>query len=120
VFSRNTPCISVESDSDDSEFDSDSDDDIPDMESFVGTNVVQDDPSALAPSTTGSVSRVHKTRTYDVCIAFDQFYQTPVIWLTGYDEVSECVCVCMRERVEGVGVTDLLYLAIRREGKQVV
>mmetsp|Transcript_37301 Transcript_37301/g.93697 ORF Transcript_37301/g.93697 Transcript_37301/m.93697 type:complete len:316 (-) Transcript_37301:39-986(-) len=74
------------SDSDGSEFDSDSDDDIPDMEEFVGSNVAHDDPSALAPAAAGSVSKLQKNRTYDVCIAYDQFYQTPVVWLTGYDE----------------------------------
>ncbi len=27
-----------------------------------------------------------RTRTYDVSITYDKFYQTPRIWLTGYDE----------------------------------
>eukprot|EP00736_Rhodelphis_marinus_P005943 Rmarinus@m.6963 len=27
-----------------------------------------------------------KTRTYDVCITYDKYYQTPRVWLFGYDE----------------------------------
>ena len=26
------------------------------------------------------------TRTYDLNITYDKFYQTPRLWLTGYDE----------------------------------
>lgn len=28
-----------------------------------------------------------KTRTYDLHITYDKYYQTPRLWLTGYDEV---------------------------------
>lgn len=28
-----------------------------------------------------------QVRTYDVMITYDKFYQTPAIWLLGYDEV---------------------------------
>ena len=27
------------------------------------------------------------TRTYDICITYDKYYQTPRAWLLGYDEV---------------------------------
>jgi hypothetical protein len=27
-----------------------------------------------------------RTRTYDVSVTYDKYYQTPRIWLTGYDE----------------------------------
>jgi len=27
-------------------------------------------------------------RTYDVMITYDKYYQTPRVWLIGYDEVS--------------------------------
>lgn len=30
-------------------------------------------------------------RTYDVMITYDKYYQTPRIWLLGYDEVDECM-----------------------------
>ena len=29
-----------------------------------------------------------QVRTYDVMITYDKYYQTPRIWLLGYDEVS--------------------------------
>lgn len=29
-----------------------------------------------------------QVRTYDVMITYDKYYQTPRIWLIGYDEVS--------------------------------
>lgn len=29
-----------------------------------------------------------KTRTYDLHITYDKFYQTPRLWLYGYNEVS--------------------------------
>lgn len=28
------------------------------------------------------------TRTYDLHITYDKYYQTPRIWLTGYNEVA--------------------------------
>ena len=28
-----------------------------------------------------------KTRTYDISITYDKYYQTPKVWLFGYDEV---------------------------------
>ena len=32
-----------------------------------------------------------QVRTYDVMITYDKYYQTPRIWLLGYDEVSSSV-----------------------------
>lgn len=29
-----------------------------------------------------------KTRTYDLHITYDKYYQTPRLWIFGYDEVS--------------------------------
>lgn len=29
-----------------------------------------------------------RTRTYDLYITYDKYYQTPRLWLFGYDEVS--------------------------------
>lgn len=33
-------------------------------------------------------SGVVQTRTYDLHITYDKYYQTPRLWLTGYDEVG--------------------------------
>ena len=33
-----------------------------------------------------------QVRTYDVMITYDKYYQTPRIWLLGYDEVRYEIC----------------------------
>jgi len=33
-----------------------------------------------------------QTRTYDLNITYDKYYQTPRLWLFGYDEVIHFVC----------------------------
>lgn len=35
-----------------------------------------------------SDDEILKTRTYDLHITYDKFYQTPRLWLYGYNEVS--------------------------------
>lgn len=35
-----------------------------------------------------SIDEILKTRTYDLHITYDKFYQTPRLWLYGYNEVS--------------------------------
>ena len=40
-----------------------------------------------------SESGVLQTRTYDLNISYDKYYQTPRLWLYGYDEVRRC-CMC--------------------------
>ncbi|RLN13948.1 hypothetical protein BBJ28_00024318 [Nothophytophthora sp. Chile5] len=60
-------------------------------------NLVEDDEAALGPSTAGSSYLVASepddaedailhTRTYDLSITYDKYYQTPRVWLFGYDE----------------------------------
>lgn len=68
----------------------DDDDDVPDMAEFdEGDNLMQDDPNIL---TGGYIAReepadnVLHTRTYDLSITYDKYYQTPRFWLFGYDE----------------------------------
>ncbi|KAJ7071998.1 putative E2-like enzyme [Mycena amicta] len=63
-------------------------DDIPDMEE----EGLEEDDAAAAP-TKVAVSQVEvangnllQVRTYDVMITYDKYYQTPRIWLIGYDE----------------------------------
>ncbi|KAK7000693.1 autophagy-related protein 3 [Favolaschia claudopus] len=65
-------------------------DDIPDMEE-EGLEE-EDDAAAVAPKTVdaGQVEVANgnllQVRTYDVMITYDKYYQTPRIWLLGYDE----------------------------------
>lgn len=68
-------------------------DDIPDMESYDDDdNVINPvDDSEFRPAvgrkeTAGTNSNILKTRTYDLYITYDKYYQTPRLWLAGYDE----------------------------------
>ena len=85
--------------------DDDDDDDVPDMDDFDDDNIVEDVAAltvgagtASASSGTGAATaatpnqgagtttNVLKTRTYDLSITYDKYYQTPRMWLIGYDE----------------------------------
>ena len=37
----------------------------------------------------GGEGGILSTRTYDLNITYDKYYQTPRLWLFGYDEVSQ-------------------------------
>lgn len=56
--------------------------DIPDIDEFVDDNL-DDDEGALAAKEDDNIL---KTRTYDLYITYDKYYQTPRMWLFGYDE----------------------------------
>ncbi|KAJ8076352.1 E2-like enzyme [Marasmius sp. AFHP31] len=68
-------------------------DDIPDMEE---DDLDDGDEATAAPKTTSNVidasqievatGNLLQVRTYDVMITYDKYYQTPRIWLLGYDE----------------------------------
>jgi len=66
------------------------DEDIPDIEDAdLDDNVVEEeDPATLeqAESNDGNDDNILKTRTYDLTISYDKYYQTPRVWLFGYDE----------------------------------
>ncbi|KAH7108030.1 autophagocytosis associated protein [Auriculariales sp. MPI-PUGE-AT-0066] len=67
-------------------------DDIPDMEEADLEG--EDDAAAVAPTaaakssatTTDANRNILSVRTYDVMITYDKYYQTPRVWLLGYDE----------------------------------
>ncbi|KAJ2778565.1 E2-like enzyme [Coemansia javaensis] len=81
-------------------------DEIPDIdEELEGFGAVEDsDPAAAAaaaapaaaaaaPAATGPAAagggdedKILRTRTYDISITYDKYYQTPRVWLFGYDE----------------------------------
>lgn len=58
---------------------------IPDMDSFEGDNLVEDDKATLQVPPIEE-DNILKTRTYDLSITYDKYYQTPKVWLFGYDE----------------------------------
>ncbi|KAL0728475.1 hypothetical protein Bca4012_024568 [Brassica carinata] len=61
--------------------------DIPDMEDF---DEIDNDPATLQSNLLVAHEpdddNILRTRTYDVSITYDKYYQTPRVWLTGYDE----------------------------------
>ncbi|XP_011027965.1 PREDICTED: autophagy-related protein 3-like [Populus euphratica] len=73
-------------------FGEEEEEDIPDMADFEDPdNLIKSDPATL--QTTYVVAHepddddnILRTRTYDVSITYDKYYQTPRVWLTGYDE----------------------------------
>ncbi|XP_020215317.1 autophagy-related protein 3 isoform X2 [Cajanus cajan] len=65
----------------------DEEEDIPDMAEFEDTsNVIETDPSTYLVAQEPDDDNILRTRTYDVSITYDKYYQTPRVWLTGYDE----------------------------------
>ncbi|KAF1884026.1 hypothetical protein Lal_00012986 [Lupinus albus] len=65
----------------------DEEDDIPDMTEFEETdNIIETDPSTYLVAHEPDDDNILRTRTYDVSITYDKYYQTPRVWLTGYDE----------------------------------
>ena len=72
-------------------------DDVPDLDDLVikDEDDEEDDDSVLVSRYGGSSKPVVnvasggsilRTRTYDLCITYDKYYQTPRFWLVGYDE----------------------------------
>ncbi|CDH59141.1 ubiquitin-like-conjugating enzyme atg3 [Lichtheimia corymbifera JMRC:FSU:9682] len=66
-------------------------DDIPGIDDEDDQVVEEDDPATAAPATTsaeddGANDKILQVRTYDVFITYDKYYQTPRMWLFGYDE----------------------------------
>ena len=52
---------------------------------------------------------IMRTRTYDLYITYDQYYQVPRLWLFGYDEsrqplAPQQVCVLCRIYIGSTGV----------------
>lgn len=72
--------------------DAEGEEDIPDVDDFDGADnlVIIDDPCEFkAPTKPPSPSsKILLTRTFDLSITYDKYYQTPRLWLCGYDEHS--------------------------------
>ncbi|KAJ2759701.1 E2-like enzyme [Coemansia nantahalensis] len=72
--------------------------DIPDIDELEGFDAVEDnDPAASTAYTAAAAAtpaaaagsdedKILRTRTYDISITYDKYYQTPRVWLFGYDE----------------------------------
>merc|ERR1712100_514403 len=64
------------------------------MADFEDDNLVQEDEATIAPEpayVTASEpdDTIVHTRTYDLTITYDKYYQTPRLWLFGYNEDGE-------------------------------
>lgn len=69
--------------------------DAPDLSSFEEEDNLVEDEAALGPTSGGYLvasepdddnDAILYTRTYDLSITYDKYYQTPRVWLFGYDE----------------------------------
>lgn len=85
-ISRNSTIQSISS-----HFGGEEEEDIPDMADFEeADNLVETDPagfhSTYLVAHEPEDDNILRTRTYDVSITYDKYYQTPRVWLTGYDE----------------------------------
>lgn len=75
--------------------DDDDDDDVPDMEDFVMEEEEDDETVTIVHQPGASSSRkdandnILRTRTYDLSVTYDKYYQTPRFWLIGYDEARQ-------------------------------
>lgn len=79
------------------EDDEEDDDEAADMEEFeesgmldndqATVEVVEQKKNSLSESAAMEGEIIH-TRTYDLHITYDKYYQTPRLWLSGYNEVS--------------------------------
>ncbi|KAI8365179.1 autophagocytosis associated protein [Radiomyces spectabilis] len=58
-------------------------DDIPDIED--DGVIEEEDPATVKPEAAAN-DKILQVRTYDVFITYDKYYQTPRMWLFGYDE----------------------------------
>uniref|UniRef100_A0A3P9JIP0 Ubiquitin-like-conjugating enzyme ATG3 n=1 Tax=Oryzias latipes TaxID=8090 RepID=A0A3P9JIP0_ORYLA len=67
-----------------------------DMEEYEESGLLETDEATLdthrvteskAKAEPGSEDAILQTRTYDLYITYDKYYQTPRLWLFGYDEV---------------------------------
>ncbi|KAF7133319.1 hypothetical protein RHSIM_Rhsim09G0190400 [Rhododendron simsii] len=74
-----------------SHFGGEEEEDIPDMAEYEEPdNLIETDPATLQSTYLMAQEpdddNILRTRTYDVSITYDKYYQTPRVWLTGYDE----------------------------------
>lgn len=82
--------------------DDDDDEDAADMEAFEVSGMLDEQDKYTAKTTkkpakdkweSFSEGEIIRTRTYDLYITYDKYYQTPRLWLSGYDENRKLLTV---------------------------
>lgn len=64
-----------------------------DMEDFVEAGGLEEDTGLVETSEAAEGGEILSTRTYDLNITYDKYYQTPRLWLFGYDEKRQAMTV---------------------------
>jgi len=66
-----------------------------DMEDFVESGGLEEDTGVVEHTPQGGCEggEILSTRTYDLNITYDKYYQTPRLWLFGYDEKRQAMSV---------------------------
>ncbi len=68
------------------ENDDDDDDEYGDMDDYEDEDILVDEDAAAVPKSDEAASTIVKTRTYDLSITYDKYYQVPRVWMVGRDE----------------------------------
>ncbi len=66
--------------------DDDDEGEVPDMDTWNEDNNLLEGDAATVTSASSHTAHTVKRRTYDISITYDKYYQTPRVWLYGYDE----------------------------------
>mmetsp|Transcript_10311 Transcript_10311/g.25923 ORF Transcript_10311/g.25923 Transcript_10311/m.25923 type:complete len:322 (+) Transcript_10311:1075-2040(+) len=64
----------------------DDDDEYGDMDDYEDEDILVDEDAAALPKAEEASSSIVKTRTYDLSITYDKYYQVPRVWMVGRDE----------------------------------
>jgi len=68
-----------------------------DMEDFIESGLLEEDEARVEPVTAeeggAAGGEILTTRTYDLNITYDKYYQTPRLWLFGYSETRTALTV---------------------------
>mmetsp|Transcript_10693 Transcript_10693/g.22221 ORF Transcript_10693/g.22221 Transcript_10693/m.22221 type:complete len:321 (+) Transcript_10693:39-1001(+) len=62
------------------------DDEYGDMDDYEDEDILVDEDVAALPKVEEASSSIIKTRTYDLSITYDKYYQVPRVWMVGRDE----------------------------------
>ena len=62
------------------------DDEYGDIDDYEDEDILVDDDAAALPAKTEEESAIVKTRTYDLSITYDKYYQVPRVWMVGRSE----------------------------------